>query len=93
MKNLDDYTDVDVFEHSLPQGGKLTILRGGWYKENPKSYMDMVVCDYMEHRLHNQFVEIHMDIPQVRVIIEGINDFKYTDLKTFLGKRKNDNEY
>lgn len=78
------YPDVDVFQQRLDRGrGTLTILRGGWNAPNPKAYMDEVVRQFVEDRLYNQFIEIHLDIPQVRMVIEGINDLTFTDISEF----------
>lgn len=78
------YADVDVFQQKLDRGrGTLTILRGGWNVPNPKAYMDEVVRQFVEDRLYNQFIEIHLDIPQVRMVIEGINDLTFTDISEF----------
>jgi len=85
MINPDQYPDVDIFQQQIDDGRAiLTILRGGWTKDYPKQYMDMVVSEFMEGKLHNQFVEIHLDIPQVRIIIERINDIHFDELKTFM---------
>lgn len=84
MINSTDYPDVDVFHQKLDRGrGSLTILRGGWNVPNPKAYMDEVVRQYVEDRLYNQFIEIHLDIPQVRIVLEGINDLTYVDISEF----------
>lgn len=88
MINPDLYPDVDVFSCPLSKGGKLTIVRGGWGRQDAKQYMNDVVRELMEGRLHNQFVEIHLDIPQVRVIIEGVNDFDYIPLKEVIAFSK-----
>lgn len=56
---------------------KITILVGGIKSKNPKAYMDLVVSEYLKKKgnpLHNQFVEIHLDNPWLRIIIVGIND-------------------
>ena len=79
-----EFPDVDVFTQPLAKGGCITIVRGGWGRQDAKSYMDSAVSLLMEGRLHNQFIEIHMDIPQVRVIIEGINNFDYCSLEEYL---------
>ena len=85
MIDANKYPDVDVYQQLIAEeSARLTILRGGWTKDYPKQYMDVVVSEFMEGKLHNQFVEIHLDIPQVRVIIEGINEIHFDDLKTFL---------
>lgn len=78
------YPDVDLFHQKLDRGrGTLTIIRGGWNAPNPKTYMDEVVRQYVEDRLYNQFVEIHLDIPQVRVVVEGINNLTYVEISEF----------
>ena len=85
MIDANKYPDVDVYQQLIAKGrARLTILRGGWTKDYPKQYMDVVVSEFMEGRLHNQFVEIHLDVPQVRVIIEGINDLPYQTLSDFI---------
>lgn len=88
MINPELFPDVDIFTQELAYGGKLTIVRGGWGRQDAKRYMDNVVTELMEGKLHNQFVEIHLDIPQVRVVIEGINNFDYTTLDKFLNYSK-----
>ncbi len=89
MIDANKYPDVDVYQQLIAEeSARLTILRGGWTKDYPKQYMDVVVSEFMEGKLHNQFVEIHLDIPQVRVIIEGINEIHFDDLKTFLENLK-----
>ena len=69
------YNDVQIKEFPVENGGRITILRGGLNK--PKSYMDNVVREYVGHVMHNQFIEIFLDNPYVRVIVTGINSFDY----------------
>lgn len=69
------YEDVEIKEFHVENGGIITILRGGLNK--PKSYMDYVVSEYVGHAMHNQFIEIFLDNPYVRVVVTGINDFNY----------------
>lgn len=73
------YRDVEIVEFDV-QGGKIAILRGGINK--PKSYMDNAVSQYVRRELHNQFIEIFLDNPYVRVIVSGINDFDYKAFNT-----------
>lgn len=73
------YEDVEIKEFPVTNG-KITILRGGLNK--PKSYMDHVVSEYVGHAMHNQFIEIFLDNPYVRVIVTGINDFDYDTFDT-----------
>lgn len=81
MLDPKQYPDVDMFQQKIDKGrGTLSILRGGWNHPNPKTYMDEVVSQYVEGKLYNEFIEVHLDIPQVRVIIEGINELDYKDI-------------
>lgn len=73
------YDDVQICE--ITEGDKkISIIRGGINK--PKSYMDKVVREYTRGELHNQFIEIFLDNPYVRIIVSGINDFQYVNLDT-----------
>ena len=84
MIDINQFPDVDVFQQRLDRGrGMLTILRGGWNVSNPKAYMDEAVRQFVDNKLYNQFIEIHLDIPQVRVIIEDINEITYTGIRDF----------
>jgi hypothetical protein len=73
------------YEQELTDGqgnriGMMAILFGGMNSQNPKAYMDNAVTDYLQKHgnpLHNQFVEIHMDNPWLRVIVIGINELPY----------------
>lgn len=76
------FPDVDIVQAPIREG-TVTILRGGWTRPDAKTYMDEVVRQFVEQRLINQFVEIHLDIPQVRVIVEGINDITFDPIALF----------
>ncbi len=78
--------DVDIYEQTLfvkdDQGndkeiGKMAIFKGGIGASNPKSVMDKSVKHYVGQESYNQFVEINLDNPWVRVVIKGINELKY----------------
>ena len=56
---------------------KVAILVGGMDKESPKGYMDRIVKEYTNGAEYNDFVEIFLDNPYVRVIVEGINEIKF----------------
>ena len=80
------FPDVDIYQSPLKDSSSvLYILRGGWNNPFPKLYMDEVVREFVGSTLHNQFIEIHLDIPQVRVIIVGINDLPYHTTKELFG--------
>lgn len=73
------FDDVDIY--TLKSEDKklvVTILRGGYNHEDPASYMDEVVKNYVENKDYNEFIETNLDLPWVRVIIEGINEIAFT---------------
>ena len=70
--------DLQIFEQKLDDGnGTITILLGGMNEPNPKAYMDGTVSKYVTGELYNEFIEIFLDNPYVRVIISGINEIKF----------------
>lgn len=79
---------IEIFEQELKKGnttvGKVAILRGGLNTDNPNPIMNDAVSKYVGRTGYNEFVEIHLDNPWVRVIVSGINDFEY---KTFTTQR------
>lgn len=77
---------IEIFEQTIKNGdnsvGKVAILRGGLNAENPTAVMNDAVLTYVGNKGHNQFIEIHLDNPWVRVVISGINDVNYTDFNS-----------
>jgi hypothetical protein len=74
--------DVEICIYDLPvqgngQQGKIAILRGGLGADNPVAYMDEAVSRFVERNLHNQFIEVFLDNPYVRVIVSNINELDY----------------
>ena len=78
--------NIEIFEQPLYNSdengnsievGKVAILKGGIGSMNPKAFMDNVVSEYVKYNTFNQFVEIHLDNPWVRVIVKGINEVQY----------------
>ena len=58
----------------------LYVLSGGLGQKNPKGYMDGAVSEFLQRKgnpMYNEFIEIFLDNPFVRVIIVGINDLEY----------------
>lgn len=86
MIDYNTFPDVDIYEQDL-NGGKLYILRGGWTSPTPRSYMDEVVRQFIGTQVYNQFIEIHLDVPQVRVILMGINDLRYEEVIEYYQNR------
>ena len=52
----------------------ITILIGGLGSGTPKSFMDIVVTEYVSSRMYNEYVDANLDNPWLRIIIEDIND-------------------
>lgn len=77
---------IEIFEQKILEGekevGKIAILRGGLYSENPTQFMDDAVSKYVSKKSHNHFIEIHLDNPWVRVIVGGINELDYKEFTT-----------
>ena len=46
---------------------------------DPVATLDLAVSEYVGNVGHNQFVDINMDNPWIRVIISGINDMTQED--------------
>ena len=74
--------NVEICIYDLPaqgngQPGRIAILRGGLGLDNPVSYMDEAVRTYVGGSLYNEFVEIFLDNPCVRVIVFNINELNY----------------
>ena len=73
-KISNNFPDVEISENELGNKAFVVILRGGLNASNPKAYMDAAVSEYVQHLMFNEFVEIFMDNPWVRVIIFNFND-------------------
>lgn len=78
---MEEFDDVEIFEQDvITKKGrhfKIAVLQGGFTQEYPKEYMDEVVSVYTKGYLHNQFVESHLDMPWVRIVLTGINELDY----------------
>lgn len=80
--------NIEIFEQDLTKNGtkvgKVAILRGGLNTDNPTALMNSAVSDYVGTTGFNEFVEIYLDNPWVRVIVSGINDL---DFKPFANQK------
>jgi len=77
---------IEIFEQPLfnmdekdfsNEIGRIAIIRGGVGASNPKAILDKVVSEYVDHEAYNQFVEIHLDNPWIRVVIKGMDKLQY----------------
>ncbi|MDX9694160.1 MAG: hypothetical protein RBT49_00050 [Bacteroidales bacterium] len=72
---------IEIFEQDLTKDGKsvgkVVILRGGLNTDNPTPILNDAVSKYVGRKGYNEFVEIHLDNPWVRVVIGGINEIEF----------------
>lgn len=77
---------VEIFEQELKNGdktvGKVAILRGGLNTDNPTAIMNDAVSTYVGTNGYNEFVEVFLDNPWVRVVVSGINELDYKEFTT-----------
>lgn len=71
---------------SIDRDCRMVILIGG-LGEN-KQYMDDAVSAVVNGQGYNEFIEIHLDNPWVRVIIFGINSLDYTKFQNIEGLKE-----
>lgn len=81
-----EYDDYQCYEFDeLENGCQVVILRGGFRAEMPSAFMDEKVEEYIGNhkadRFCHQFIESHLDMPQIRVLVFNINDFDYSIYK------------
>lgn len=76
MKNVRIFVQ-EIEDSSQKIVGKVAILRGEPNLKDPKIVMDQAVDIYVGNKPHNQFIEIFLDNPWVRVIVGGINEIDY----------------
>jgi hypothetical protein len=55
---------------------------------DPVAKLNWAVSEYVGNVLHNQFVDINMDNPWVRVIMTGINEMEQVDFNPLKHKLK-----
>lgn len=87
MSNIDpthvEISENPIFDKDGKRIGTIAVLRGGVGLSNPTPFMDQIVCEYAEERLHNQFVEYHKPgSPWTRIVIDCINELDYVDFKS-----------
>ncbi|MBL0202352.1 MAG: hypothetical protein IPP81_20005 [Chitinophagaceae bacterium] len=73
--------DVEIFEQLFRNDnqvvGKVAIIRGGLNTDNPTGLLNLAVSQYVENTGYNEFVEIFLDNPWVRVVMSGINEINF----------------
>ncbi len=68
------FPDVVFRYQELDNGSFVCIMRGGLMQDDPSDYMDNAVSLFVNHELHNEFIEKFLDNPWVRIIIFDFND-------------------
>jgi len=68
---------IEIFEQEIKNGCKVAILRGGLNTDNPTAILNDAVSTYVGEEGYNEFVEIFLDNPWVRVIVSEINELDY----------------
>ena len=76
MEKVEIYQQQILGENGKVKG-KMAILRGGLDSENPIAFMDNAVSKYVGNKPYNEFIEIHLDNPWVRVIISEIDELHF----------------
>lgn len=59
------------------RGACICILRGGFNRSDSKEYMERVVLDICKNDEYHSFVERHLDIPNVKVIIFDLDNIPF----------------
>lgn len=68
-----------------PKEVSVSFLVGGFGSQNPKAYMDLAVSDYLQKKgnpAYNEFIEVFLDNPYIRVVVTGINDMPFKSSET-----------
>ncbi|HKC69868.1 MAG TPA: hypothetical protein VKG26_16650 [Bacteroidia bacterium] len=55
-------------------------------EDDPVAKLDWAVSEYVGHVGYNQYIDINMDNPWIRVIISGINEMKQEDFDPSIHK-------
>lgn len=72
------FHDVVFRCQELDNGSFVCIMRGGLIQDDPSDYMDNAVSAFVNHELHNEFIEKYLDNPWVRIIIFDFNNINLT---------------
>ena len=68
------FSDVVFRCQELDNGSFVCIMRGGLMQNDPSEYMNNAVSLFVNHELHNEFIEKFTDNPWVRIIIFDFNN-------------------
>lgn len=76
------YSDIKIYEDKI-ENLTMTIVKGGFKRPDCINYMNNFVSLLMERKLYNEYIDWRLNIPQIRVIIEGINDIEFTNMRDY----------
>jgi len=76
MNNVDIY-EQQLLDEKEQAVGKMAVLRVAPQIQDPESIMTKAVTKYVGNNPYNEFVEIYLDNPWIRVIIGGINKLDF----------------
>ena len=79
IANVKEHFPDVVFKcQELDNESFICIMRGGLMQDDPSDYMDNAVSLFVNHELHNEFIEKFLDNPWVRIIIFDFNSINLT---------------
>lgn len=67
-----DKGQIWISEHVVSHDVAFVLLIGN--QNVTKVQMDLTVLDYCQHELFNEFWEFHLNKPQIRLIVKGLNE-------------------
>lgn len=74
---------IKIFEQHVKNDnapdGKIAIFRCRSTVDNPTSLINEAISVYVGDKGYNEFVEIHLDNPWIRIVVGGINYFEFVE--------------
>lgn len=84
-KKYGEKLDAEFFEFEKCGNSYVVLFRGGFLTDNPEFFLDEKIQNYLNthkgYKTCHQFVESHLDMPQIRVLVFNIDDFDYSVYK------------
>lgn len=73
--------DFEFFEFDKYENSYVVLFRGGFLNDDPTTFLDEKIQNYLNahhgYRTCHQFVESHLDMPQIRVLVFNVDEFDY----------------
>ena len=80
--------DIQIFEQKLTDKSKVAILVGGLNTDKPFEFMNQVVCKYCDGQKVVQFVDIKLNNPWTRLVINNLSDLPFVPYSVYLRREK-----